>query len=52
VLYLALWEEGDKCQEGKNSWQDFKAKNETFEMLRPTILEKEVKIFLVTKGNP
>jgi hypothetical protein len=47
-----LWEEGDTCLEGKSSWQELKDKNETFEMLLPMILEKAVKIFSVTKGNP
>jgi hypothetical protein len=42
-LYLALWEEGDKCPEGKSSWKELKSKNETFEMLCPMILEKAVK---------
>jgi hypothetical protein len=51
-LYLALWEEGDKSPKGKSSWQYLKAKNETFEMLHPGILEKALKIFSVRKGNP
>jgi hypothetical protein len=51
-LYLALWEEGAKGIEGKSSWQDLKANVETFEMLHPRILEKEVKSFSVRKGNP
>jgi hypothetical protein len=51
-LYLALWEEGAKGPEGKSSWQELKAKDETFEMLRPGIPEKAVKIFSVRKGNP
>jgi hypothetical protein len=51
-LYLALWEEGAKGREGKSSWQELKAKNETFEMLRLGILEKAVKSFSVRKGNP
>jgi hypothetical protein len=52
VLYLALWEEGAKGPEGKSSWQELNAKDETFEMLRPGISEKAVKSFLVRKGNP
>jgi hypothetical protein len=51
-LYLALWEEGAKGPEGKSSWEELKAKDETFEMLRPGIHEKAVKIFSVRKGNP
>jgi hypothetical protein len=44
-LYLALWEEGMKGLEGKSSWQELKAKDETFEMLRPGIPEKAIKEF-------
>jgi hypothetical protein len=51
-LYLALWEEGAKGLEGKSSWQELKAKNETFEMLHPGIPEKAVKDFSVRKENP
>jgi hypothetical protein len=51
-LYLALWEEGAKGPEGKSSWQELKAKDETFEMLHPGIPEKAVKSFSVRKGNP
>jgi hypothetical protein len=50
-LYLALWEKGAKGPEGKSSWQELKAKDETFEMPRPEIPEKEVKSFSVRKGN-
>jgi hypothetical protein len=50
-LYLALWEEGAKGPGGKSSWQELKAKEETFEMLRPGIPEKAVKGFSVRKGN-
>jgi hypothetical protein len=51
-LYLALWEEGAKDPEGKSSWQELKAKDETFEMLRPEIPEKAIKGFSVRKGDP
>jgi hypothetical protein len=51
-LYLALWEEGVKGPRGKSSWRELKAKEQTFEMLRPRILEKAVKSFSVRKGNP
>jgi hypothetical protein len=51
-LYLALWEEGDKGPEGKSSWQELKYNVETFDMLRPRIPKKIVKIFSVRKGNP
>jgi hypothetical protein len=51
-LYLALWEEGAKGPKGKSSWQELKSKDETFEMLRPGILKKAVKSFLVRKGIP
>jgi hypothetical protein len=51
-LYLALWEEGAKGPKGKSSWQELKAKYETFEMLRQEIPEKAVKSFSVRKGNP
>jgi hypothetical protein len=51
-LYLALWEEGAKGPEGKSSWQELKAKSETFEMLHPGIPKKAVKSFSVRKGNP
>jgi hypothetical protein len=51
-LYLALWKEGAKGPEGKSSWQELKANIETFEMLRPGILEKAVKGFIVRKRNP
>jgi hypothetical protein len=47
-----LWEEGAKVPEGKSSWKELKPNFETFEMLLPGILEKEVKIFLVRKGDP
>jgi hypothetical protein len=47
-----LWEEGAKGPEGKSSWQELKSNVETFEMLRPGIPEKAVKIFLVRKGDP
>ena len=50
-MYLALWEEGAKGLEGKSRWQELKAKNETFEMLRPGIPEKEIKIFSVRKED-
>jgi hypothetical protein len=50
-LYLALWEEGAKGREGKSSWQELKAKDETYEMFRSGILEKEVKGFSVRKWN-
>jgi hypothetical protein len=51
-FYLALWEEGDKGQEGKSSRQKIKSKISNLEMLvgnvvttpgqcRPTILLKE-----------
>ena len=33
-------------------WQELKANFETFEMLRPGILEKVVKNFSVRKGDP
>jgi hypothetical protein len=46
-----LWEEGAKGPEGKSSWQELKSKEETFEMLCPGILKKEVKGFSVRKGN-
>jgi hypothetical protein len=51
-LYLTSWEEGAKGPEGKSSWKDLKSNVETFEMLRPRIPEKAVKIFSVRKGNP
>jgi hypothetical protein len=51
-LYLTSWEEGTKGLEGKSSWKDLKSNVETFERLRPRILEKEVKIFSVRKGDP
>jgi hypothetical protein len=51
-LYLALWEEGDKGLEGKSSWKKVKRQNETFEMLRPRIHEKQIKFFSVRKGDP
>jgi hypothetical protein len=51
-LYLALWEEVAKDPEGKSSWQELKAKDETFEMFRPGFLEKAVKRFSIRKGNP
>jgi hypothetical protein len=50
-LYLALWEEGAKGPGGKSSRQKLKAKEETFEMLRPGIPEKSMKGFSVRKGN-
>jgi len=46
-----LWEKGAKVIEGKSSWQELKAKDETFEMLHPWILEKAIKRFSVRKGN-
>jgi hypothetical protein len=46
-----MWEEGDKGQEGKSSWQELKSNVETFEMLHPRIPKKAVKIFLVRRGN-
>jgi hypothetical protein len=51
-LYLALCEEGDKGPEGRSSWQELKAKDETFEMLHPWIPEKVIKGFSVRKGDP
>jgi hypothetical protein len=51
-LYLVLWEEGAKGPEGKSSWQELKAKDETFEMLHSGIPEKTVKSFSLRKGNP
>jgi hypothetical protein len=51
-LYLTSWEEGAKGPEGKSRWQELKYNFETFEMLFPGILEKEVKIFSVRKGDP
>jgi hypothetical protein len=50
-LYLALWEEGAKGPTGKSRWKELKANIETFEMLRPRIPEKVVKIFSVRKWN-
>jgi hypothetical protein len=47
-----LWEEGAKGLEVKSSWQELKANLETFEMLRPGILEIAVKSFSVRKGDP
>jgi hypothetical protein len=47
-----LWEEGAKGPEGKSSWKELKSNVETFEMLHPGILEKEMKRFLVRKGDP
>jgi hypothetical protein len=47
-----LWEEGAKGLEDKSSWQELKTNVETFEMLRPGILEKAVKNFSVRKGDP
>jgi hypothetical protein len=47
-----LWEEGAKGLEGKSSWQELKAKKETFEMLCPGSLVKEIKILSVRKENP
>jgi hypothetical protein len=41
-----------KGPKGKISWQELKTNIETFEMLRLGILEKEVKIFSVRKGDP
>jgi hypothetical protein len=38
--------------EGKSSWQELKAKNETFEILHRGVLDKAVKCFSVRKGNP
>jgi hypothetical protein len=51
-LYLALWEEWAKGPKDKSSWKELKDKNETFEMVRPGIPKKEIKIFSVRKGNP
>ena len=51
-MYLTSWEEGAKGPEGKISWKELKANVETFEMLRPGILEKAVKGFSVRKGDP
>jgi hypothetical protein len=51
-LYFALWEEGAKGPEGKSSWQELKAKDETFEILRPGIPEKAIKGFSVRRGDP
>jgi hypothetical protein len=46
-----LWEEVAKGPQGKSRWQELKAKDKTFEMLRPGIPEKAVKGFSVRKGN-
>jgi hypothetical protein len=51
-LYLTSWEEGAKGPEGKSSWKELKANFETFKMLCPGILEKEVKGFSVRKWYP
>jgi hypothetical protein len=47
-----LWEEGAKGLEGKSSWQELKAKDETFEIFHPGIPEKAIKGFSVRRGDP